>query len=128
MVLWLSTDFGGFRLFWWGGHLKLGVSRKRDEEPATDDRTLAAVLPAPIRKLALIWDSNEPRSIRLFEGFAESCKGNLQELDNIAFSFSVTNILRVTAFRDVLDELRSSGFEILHHESTDVNLVRSGIV
>ena len=35
--LWLSTDFGDFPTFWWGGHLKLGVSRKRDKEPATDD-------------------------------------------------------------------------------------------
>ena len=38
--LWLSTDFGDFPTFWWGGHLKLGVSRKRDKEPATDDTTL----------------------------------------------------------------------------------------
>ena len=35
--LWVSTDFGDFPTFWWGGHLKLGVSRKRDKEPATDD-------------------------------------------------------------------------------------------
>ena len=37
MVLWLSSDFGDFSTFWWGGHLKLGVFRKRDKEFATDD-------------------------------------------------------------------------------------------
>ena len=40
MVLWLSTDFGDFRIFRWGGHLKPGVSPKRDKGFATDD-TLA---------------------------------------------------------------------------------------
>ena len=31
--------FGDFRTFWWGSHLKLGLSRKRDKEPETDDTT-----------------------------------------------------------------------------------------
>ena len=42
--LWLSTDFGDFPTFWWGGHLKLGVSRKRDKEPATDDNWMRRVM------------------------------------------------------------------------------------
>ena len=42
--LWLSTDFGDFPTFWWGGHLKLGVSRKRDKEPATDDTYCEVIL------------------------------------------------------------------------------------
>ena len=29
MVLWLSTDFGDFPIFWWGGPLKSGVSSER---------------------------------------------------------------------------------------------------
>ena len=43
--LWLSTDFEDFPTFWWGGHLKLGVSRKRDKEPATDDTDSQSTTP-----------------------------------------------------------------------------------
>ena len=42
MVLWLSADFGDFPIFWWGGHLKLDVSPKKDKGYATDDNRIRA--------------------------------------------------------------------------------------
>ena len=42
MVLWLSTDFGDFRTFWWGSHPNSGCFQKRDKNFATDDIPLRA--------------------------------------------------------------------------------------
>ena len=53
MVLWLSTDFGDFRTFWWGSHPKCGCFPKRDKNFATDDKRFPSFLQESLKPIYL---------------------------------------------------------------------------
>ena len=96
------------------------VPRRNSLESAEAVR-LIDILPATVRNLLVVWDSNDSRSKQLFDCFTSSYEDSLLNLDKIVFHIPEWASSIDVSYDSIIDEIRRTGIKVTEYDGYDLD-------